>query len=86
MGAGAVLNIVVATGASASAGPTPLRAVPTPLFGVTVDNVTNLGDIVASSAKLPAMPMTRVYFNVRSPASSYVAAVEDPPSGELHHG
>lgn len=75
MGAGAILSIVVATGASAGAGPTPLRAVPTPLFGVTVDNVTNLGDIVASSAKLPVMPITRIYFNVRAPASSYVGAV-----------
>jgi hypothetical protein len=53
----------------------PARVLPSPLYGVTVDDTTNLSDIVASSRALGHMPVTRVYFNVREPASYYAAAV-----------
>ena len=53
----------------------PLRVLPSPLYGVTVDDITNLNDIVASSRALGHMPVTRVYFNVRKPASYYAAAL-----------
>jgi hypothetical protein len=54
---------------------TALRALPSPLFGVTVDNVANLDDVVASSRALSHTPITRIYFNVREPATYYSAAV-----------
>jgi len=54
---------------------TAMRALPSPLYGVTVDDVTNLGDIVAGARALGHMPVTRVYFNVKEPASYYAAAV-----------
>ena len=50
-----------------------MRVLPSPLYGVTVDDITNLNDIVASSRALGHMPVTRVYFNVRKPASYYAA-------------
>ncbi len=52
-----------------------MRVLPSPLYGVTVDDVTNLGAIVAGARALEHMPVTRVYFNVKEPASHYAAAV-----------
>jgi len=52
-----------------------MRAMPDPLYGVTVDDITNLSDIVAGSRALDEMPVTRVYFNVRKRAIYYAAAV-----------
>jgi hypothetical protein len=68
---------------AARAEPTPARhfgaasqrALPGPLFGVTVDDIANASDIVASSENLPDMPTTRIYFDVKEPASYYVSAV-----------
>jgi hypothetical protein len=54
-----------------------MRPVPSPLYGVTVDDVTNLRDIKASSGALPHMPITRVYFDVRRPVTYYATAVRD---------
>ncbi len=53
-----------------------MRTLPSPLYGVTVDDVANVADIVASSRALAHMPVTRVYFNVREPATYYAAAVK----------
>ena len=53
----------------------PVRTLPIPLYGVTVDSVANLSAIVAGSETLGHMPITRVYFNVKEPASYYAAAV-----------
>jgi len=52
-----------------------VRPLPSPLFGVTVDSVSDLGDIVAGAEALPDEPTTRIYFDVRKPASYYAAAV-----------
>jgi hypothetical protein len=82
------LAVVVAMAAncgSAAASSSPARAKatlttpgqrvwPSPLFGVTVDDVSNLSDIVASSENLPDMPTTRIYFDVKEPASYYASA------------
>jgi len=38
----------------------PMRTLPSPLYGVTVDDITNLNDVVASSRALGHMPVTRV--------------------------
>jgi len=53
----------------------PMRTLPSPLYGVTVDTVANLSAIVAGSGTLRDMPITRLYFNVKEPASYYAAAV-----------
>jgi hypothetical protein len=53
--------------------PAGQRALPSPLFGATVDDISNASAIVASSEHLPDMPTTRIYFDVREPASYYTA-------------
>jgi hypothetical protein len=55
--------------------PPAQRALPRVLYGVTVDDVSRLGETVSASRHLPAMPVTRVYFDVSQPPKSYVAAV-----------
>jgi len=52
-----------------------LRPLPTPHYGVTVDDVADLGGIVASTEALPSMPTTRITFDVHEPASYYAPAV-----------
>lgn len=56
--------------------PAAPRAVPRTLYGVTADDVANLNQIVASSRHLPAMPTTRIYFDVSQPPEYYAAAVK----------
>ena len=46
-----------------------MRALPNPLYGVRADDVTNLSDVVTSSNALSQMPITRVCFDARGPAS-----------------
>ena len=48
--------------------------VPSPIYGVTVDNVSNLPDIVESLKRLSHKPTTRIVFDLHVPASRYVAA------------
>jgi hypothetical protein len=48
---------------------------PGPLYGVTADGVSGLGELAASDRHLARMPVTRVYFDVRRPAGYYTAAV-----------
>ncbi len=52
-----------------------MRPLPSPLYGVTVDDVANMDDVVAGAKALGHMPITRLYFNVKEPASYYAAAV-----------
>ena len=56
---------------------TSMRALSAPLYGVTVDNVANLGNIVAGSRTLGHMPTTRIYFNVKQRAANYEDAVKE---------
>jgi hypothetical protein len=53
----------------------PGRPLPSPLYGVTVDDTSNTGGIVASLRNLPEAPTTRIYFDVSEPAGYYTAAV-----------
>ncbi len=53
----------------------PARRLPSPLYGVTLDDVTNIGQIVAGLRSLPEAPTARIYFDVREPAGYYTAAV-----------
>src|SRR6266700_2012552 len=55
--------------------PAAQRALPRVLAGVTADDVSDLGRLVASSRRLPVMPATRLYFDVRLPPGAYAAAV-----------
>jgi hypothetical protein len=65
--------VPVGSGRSAS----EMRPLPRPLYGVTVDDVANIRGIVASLRHLPRMPTTRIYFDVKEPASYYAAAVRE---------
>jgi hypothetical protein len=60
--------------AGPGAGRSGSRRVPVPLYGVTVDNVTNLGAIIASSRHLSHMPTTRIYFDVKHGPRYYLPA------------
>ena len=51
------------------------RALPRRLYGVTVDDVSDVRLIAASSRNLPEMPITRLYLDVRQPPGHYTAAV-----------
>lgn len=55
--------------------PYPPREPGAPLFGVTVDSVSDISSVIAAEATLPRRATTRVVFDVHEPASSYRAAV-----------
>lgn len=58
-----------------SAGASP-RTLPTgPIYGVTIDDISNVAGVNSANAALPHMPTTRVYFDVKEPASYYTSAV-----------
>lgn len=67
--------VLAALLAAASALPASAQAlkVAEPIYGVTVDDLTNLNAISASLAALPKKPTVRVVFDPDTPASSYVA-------------
>jgi hypothetical protein len=62
-------------GAALCAAPVSMAA-GTPLWGVTVDDISHLQELTDGLAALPDRPSTRVYFDVREPAQYYAAAVE----------
>jgi len=55
--------------------PTGMRPLPDPLYGVTVDDVANVANIVASSQNLARKPTTRIVFDENVKASYYTTAV-----------
>jgi hypothetical protein len=71
--AGTAAAVPVGSGRTAS----ETRPLPRPLYGVTVDEVTNIRQIVAGLRHLPAMPATRIYFDVNEPANYYATAVRE---------
>jgi hypothetical protein len=50
------------------------RDVPDPLYGVTVDDVSNITKIVNSSTNLSHMPTTRIVFHYGQAPSAYTSA------------
>jgi hypothetical protein len=79
-----------ARAAPAGAGATtvPSAVGDAPLYGVTIDEVAHVESLLGALAALPFRPTTRVYFDVREPASYYAAPLAriDPVSavmGEL---
>ena len=61
-------------GCAACAGPASSQ-VPDPLYGLTIDNIKNLPDIVTSVGELRKKPTTRIVFDENVPAGRYVEAV-----------
>ena len=64
--------------ALADRAPVPLdynRQVPTPIYGVTLDDVGRINRTVESLANLAKVPTTRVVFDEYQPASEYVTPV-----------
>jgi hypothetical protein len=59
----------------AAATPAPKAGQPALLYGVTIDDISNLRQIITSLRHLPERPATRVYFDVRNPPGYYAAAV-----------
>lgn len=53
----------------------PPRPIPEPIYGVTVDSVDNLQDIVAALRNLPRKPTTRIVFDEYRPPRTYAEAV-----------
>ena len=53
----------------------PDRALPSPLYGATVDDVSNMTSTVAGLQNLPQVPTTRLYFDVSEPASYYTDSI-----------
>ncbi len=73
-------HVTDATDASAddsgdSATATGALPLPSPLYGVTVDDVSNVNAVVASLAALPRRPTTRIVFDESEPPSYYAQAV-----------
>ncbi len=53
------------------------RSLPSgPLYGITIDDVSNIGRVVSSVEAMPYMPTTQVYLDPTEPASYYQAALE----------
>jgi hypothetical protein len=53
-----------------------LRPVPAPLFGITINHVTGLSQMVTGSRRLPHKPTARIYFNVMHSPGYYAKAVQ----------
>jgi hypothetical protein len=62
--------------ASHQIGPAGSLPLPSLLYGVTVNDVTNTASIAAGLRHLPERPTARIYFDVTEPASYYAAAVK----------
>ena len=81
VGAAAVIVAgVISTGAitrsihTASAAPRELP--PGPVYGVTIDDITNISSVVSSAESMPYMSTTRVYLDPTEPASYYTSALQ----------
>lgn len=51
------------------------RDIPSPVYGVTIDSVSRLGDITKSLDALSKMPTTRIVFDEFVPPSEYATAI-----------
>ncbi|MBA3958241.1 MAG: hypothetical protein H0X51_07610 [Parachlamydiaceae bacterium] len=51
-------------------------APPSPLYGVTIDNISNIDAVVASLANLPVKPTARIVFDTDMPAEHYKDVAE----------
>ncbi|GAA3048251.1 hypothetical protein GCM10020229_69490 [Kitasatospora albolonga] len=74
--AGTLAATTVLTTGPAGAAPAGHRALPSPVFGVTIDDVENIEQVVAAEATLPRRPTTRVVFDEGVDAEHYRTPVE----------
>jgi hypothetical protein len=51
------------------------RPLPSPLYGVTADDVSNAAQAAAGLQHMPQAPTTRIYFDVNEPAGYYASAI-----------
>jgi hypothetical protein len=56
--------------------PTAGRAIPSPLYGVTLDDVSNMSGILASLQRIPHMPTARIVFDYGQPPSYYAGPIQ----------
>ncbi len=66
---------ITLTGSTPTPPPTGMRAVPDSLYGMTVDDVSNVSNIVAAAKASPRMPTTRIVFDEFTKPSDYTSAV-----------
>lgn len=52
------------------------RPLPLRIYGITIDSIENLSDILDSISGLSKMPMSRIVFDEWQPAKNYLVAVE----------
>lgn len=71
-GSPAIADRAAITAPAAKAAPPASAA---PLYGVTLDRVSRLTNLLANLKRLPHRPTVRVYFDVHKPASHYASAV-----------
>ena len=70
-----VAGITLRLFSHADTAPAGMRSLPDPLYGVTVDDVSNISNIIASSQHFSHMPITRVVFDENTTPSDYTAAI-----------
>lgn len=61
--------VATATGAART------QRLASPLYGLTIDDIGNVGQVVDAVRHLPHRPTTRVYFDTQEPAQYYVGAI-----------
>jgi hypothetical protein len=74
IGCGTFVLMCAALCSSAQA-PSGMRSLPDPLFGVTLDDVSNLSGLSTSLQSLPRMPISRVVFDEQTTPSDYISAI-----------
>lgn len=52
------------------------RDVPNPIYGITLDDVSNVTSELASIKQLVHMPTTRIYFDIHSGPTEYLSAIK----------
>ena len=52
------------------------RMIPSPIYGVTLDDVSHISSKITSLKQLAHMPATRIYFDINSSASTYLSAIK----------
>jgi hypothetical protein len=75
LGALAASALLLGPATAGAAQGAPRAPAAAPLYGVTIDEIGHLDEIVGSLSALPARPTTRVYFDSHEPASYYAPAL-----------
>lgn len=60
---------------TAATGAAQKQRLPSPLYGLTLDDIGNVGQVVDAVRHLPDKPTSRVYFDTHEPAQYYAGAL-----------